>query len=508
MWLALGGDVKRLLLTALVCLVLPGTAWTQAFTSYDLRVNGSVIAVIPSRLRHSHQQDVIVASKTGTFPNEVRWMSVFRQQEGGRFNPHPDLVWELDPEATVFDVGAIGDAGGRQSLVYLTGSEVRAYHLAEGARPAPVTLLKLPTMTVFPEPGDLSIWPLIHDWKGTGQPWLGVPQFGQLSLFPLGNHGPLTPPESVRIYQPTMIFGGDGQHRLIRDYSLQLIYRMPQLFVQDFNGDGRADLIAAWQDNVDIYLQDATGRFAGQPSKSLRFDIRTEREKSLRSVLISPLLVDLDRDGHADLVLTKMAGRITDRRIVSMVYVNRQGDLRQRPDVQLEHDGFGTTLLANDLDGDGKQDLIFPLVRIGVMNIVRNLLTNRVEVSLLAHLYRDREIYRPTPDWSRHFTYQIDMSDGVMLEGAWPQIGGDFNGDGRADLLVVGNGEVAVYLAVPGLLFSPNAAAQFPVKTSPHVLVRDLNGDQHADVMLWYDTEPEWRGVLKVLMNTGQGWGR
>jgi hypothetical protein len=500
--------VKRLLLTALACLVLAGTAWTQPFKVHDLRVNGSVIAVLPAHLRHAHQQDLIVTSKTGTFPNERRWVSVFRQEEGGRFNLHPDLVWELDPEATVFDVGAFDGAGGRPSLVYLAGTEVRAYHLTAGGQPTPVTLLKVPTITVSPEPGDLPHWPLINDWKGTGQPWLGVPQFGRLSLFPLGTHGVLTPAESVRLHQPTMLFGGDGQHRLIRDYSLQLIYRMPQLFVQDFNGDGRADLIAAWQDNVDIYLQDAAGRFAAQPSKTLRFDIRTEHEKTLRSVLISPLLMDLNRDGYADLILTKMTGRITDRRIVSMVYMNRQGDLPQRPDARLEHDGFGTTILAQDLNGDGHLDLVFPLVRIGVMNIVRNLLSNRVEVSLLAHLYRDREVYRPAPDWARHFTYQIDMSDGLMLEGAWPQLGGDFDGDGRADLLVVGNGEVAVYLATPGALFARDAAARLPVKTSPHVLVRDLNGDQRADIVLWYDGEPEWRGVLKVLINTAQGWGQ
>ena len=500
--------MTRLLLTTLACLVLTTTAWAQPFNLYDLRVNGSVISVIPANLRSVQQQDLLVISKTGTFPDEVRLVSVFRQQEGGRFKTHPDITWEMDAEATVVDVGALDGRGGRQSLVYLAGSEVRAYHLNDGARPERVTLLTVPTITVFPDPGDLPRWPLIQDWKGTGQSWLGVPQFGRLALYPLGSNRPLTMAESVQIHQPTLLFGDDGQQRLIRDYSLQLIYRVPQLFVQDVDGDGRADLIAAWQDNVSVYLQDAAGRFASQPSTTLRFDARTEHEKTLRSVLVLPFLADLNHNGYADLILTKMTGRLTDRRIVSMVYLNRQGNLPPRPDARIEHDGFGTTPLVKDLNGNGKQDLIFPLVRINVMNLARNLLTNRVEVSLLAHLYQEHGVYRPTADWSRSFSYQIDMSDGVMLEGAWPHIDGDFDGDGQADLLIVGNGEVAVYLAMPGTLFAREAVVRLPLKTSRHMLVRDLNGNRHADIVLWFEGDPEWRGVLRVLMNSGQGWGR
>jgi hypothetical protein len=93
-----------------------------------------------------------------------------------------------------------------------------------------------------------------------------------------------------------------------------------------------------------------------------------------------------------------------------------------------------------------------------------------------------------------------------MLQGAWPHFRDDFDGDGQPDLLIVGNDEVAVYAASPGILFAREAAARFPVKTSPHIVVRDLDGNQRADIILWYDGEPEWRGVLTVLMSSRQGW--
>ena len=486
--------------------VLAETSWGQPFATYDLRVNGAVVTVAAADLHGQQRQDLMVISRTGTFPKEVRWVSVFWQQEGGRFNLHPDLVWEMDPEATVIDVGALGPDSDRKSIVYLTGSEVRAYQLTAEVPPTPTTLLKIPTLTAFPEPGDLPSLRLIDDWKGTGKPWLGIPQFGQLLLYPIGQAGPQGPGEPVKLYQPTLLFGAEREHRLIRDYALQVIYRLPQLLVRDFNGDGRADLIAAWQDHVAVYLQDATGRFPKEPSQTFHFNLRTEQERTLRSVYISPLIEDLDGNGRADFILSKMTGRITDRRIVTSVYLNRVGKLAAQPDVRVDHDGFATTLVAKDLNGDGKRDLAFPLVKIGVRNLVRNLLTNRADVSLLVHLYRDPGIYSSAPDWTRNFSYQIDMSDGVVLQGVWPNVDGDFNGDGKSDLLVAGNDEVAVYLATPGALFAHDPAARIPAKTSSHMIVRELTGNRYSDIVIWYEGPAEWKGTIKVLMNTTKGW--
>jgi hypothetical protein len=486
--------------------LLAGTSSATPFASYDLRVNGAVITVIPAELRTHRHQDLIVISRTGTFPQEARWVSVFWQQEGGRFNPHPDLVWPMDPEAAVIDVGDLGPQSAGKSIIYLTGSEVRAYHLAGMAQPTPTTLLKIPTLTVFPEPADLPRLPLLRDWKGTGQPWLGIPQFGQMMFYPITQAGLQGPGEAVKLVQPTLLFGAESEHRLIRDYALQMIYRLPQLFIRDFNGDDRADLLATWQDHLAVYVQDLAGHFPLDPTQTFHFNLRTEHERAQRLVYISPLVEDVDGDGRADLVLTKMSGRLTDRRLITSVYLNRAGILPAQPDVHVDHDGFATTLLAKDVNGDGKRDLLFPLVKIGVRNLIRNLLTDRADVSLQVHFYRDRGLYNSAPDWMRSFSYQIDLSDGVVLQGVWPNVEGDFDADGKADLLVAGNNEVAVYLATPGTLFAREPAAHVPVKTTPHVIVRELTGSQRTDIVMWYREPSEWQGLIKVLMNTGKGW--
>ena len=495
-----------LFLTTLLLNVFAAISWGQPFETYDLRVNGAVITAIPADLRGLQRRDLVVISRVGTFPEEVRRVSVFWQQEGGRFKPRPDLVWEMDPEATVIDVGSLNSEQGHGSIVYLTGSAVRAYHLTGTAPPTPTTLLEMPTMTVSPEPSDLPPLRLIGDWKGTGQPWLGIPQFGRLLLYPIGPAGPHGSGEAITFHQPTLLFGASREHRLLRDYSLQLIYRLPQFFVRDFNGDARADLIAAWEDHLSVHLQDDAGRFSQEPSQTFHFNVRTEQESGRRAVFVSPLIEDLDGNGGADLMLSKMAGRLTDRRIVTSVHLNRTGSLSSRPDVRIEHEGFAATLFAKDLNRDGKRDLVVPLVRLGVKNIIRNLISNRAEVSLLAHLYREPGVYNSAPDWTRNFTYQIDMSDGIALQGVWPRIDGDFDGDGKADLLVAGDDEIVVYLAVPGALFAPGPAARVAVKTSPHLILADLTANRHSDIVMWYEWSPEWKGVVRVLINTTKGW--
>jgi hypothetical protein len=499
--------INTAILTSLWCMACSTWTWADPFAIHDLRVNGRVITVIAAELRQNRREDLIVLSKTGMFPQEMRWVSVFWQQEGGRFPTHPDLTWQMDPEATVIDVGALGTNTDHKALIYLAGSEVRAYALKNGVPPSSTTLLSVPTFPVLPEAGDLPAWPLIHDWKGTGRAWLGIPQFGQLALYALGPQGLSGSAETLHLHQPSRILPGEVEQRLIRDYALQLMYRFPQLFVRDFNGDGRADLIAAWQDNVAVYLQGTNGRFPPQPSRTFHMTAVNEGEKNLRSTLVSPIIDDLNGNGFADLVLTKMTGRLTERRLVTTIYLNRDGSLPTQPDARIEHEGFGTTLLLKDLNGDGKRDLVFPLVKIGVRNILSNLLSNRVDVSLLAHFFRDREVYNNAADWTRTFPYQIDLSDGVMLEGAWPNIGGDFDGDGAADLLITGTEEVAIYRANPGGFFARDAATRLTVKTSPQMMVRALGNHGRADIVMWYKGDPDWSGVVKVLMNSGEGWG-
>lgn len=63
--------------------MLADISWALPFATYDLRVNGAIVTVVAADLRGHRRQDLIVISRTGTFPKEARSVSVFWQQEGG-----------------------------------------------------------------------------------------------------------------------------------------------------------------------------------------------------------------------------------------------------------------------------------------------------------------------------------------------------------------------------------------------------------------------------------------
>ncbi len=45
-------------------------------------------------------------------------------------------------------------------------------------------------------------------------------------------------------------------------------------------------------------------------------------------------------------------------------------------------------------------------------------------------------------------------------------------------------------------------------KTAPQLLVRDLRHTGQADIIMWYKGDEERGGVVRALMNSGDGWGR
>jgi FG-GAP-like repeat len=86
------------------------------------------------------------------------------------------------------------------------------------------------------------------------------------------------------------------------------------------------------------------------------------------------------------------------------------------------------------------------------------------------------------------------------LDNSWTVAGvGDFNGDGRDDLLLVhANGAVTNWLGQPnGNYFSNHAVASYVLPTGWHVVsTGDFNGDQRDDLLLRHDngTITNWLG--------------
>ncbi len=477
------------------------------FSAQSLTVKGRALSVIPTDLDGRGPSEIVVVSKTGVYPKEKRWISIFSADSSAQYSKTARQRWEIDPAAAILDVGDVAPSPGKE-IFYLTGNGIR-YYLREkngNFSNAFHNLLSFPTITVFPAAGSLPRGRLFADWKRNGRKMLLLPQFDSLVFFDRDRAGGWQKTERVSILPRTFLFSDQANDGAFRDFSLHTEFRLPRIFVEDFNGDGLPDLLLTEQESVTVYLHQSDGHFASNPSAAIVFPVRPsgkDADTSL-SFLLTP--VDVNGDKFADMILTltKGTGKFLERKILIFIFLNQQRldePFAPRPDQTITVDGITPGVKIEDVNGDGRGDLLFSSIRVGFWNIVKNLISKRVNLDTSIYLLRSDNRYPTKPDYHRKTSYQLDLTHGVRFHGTWPTLGGDFTGDGHKDLLIARDEEIAIYPKnQEGDLFS-KPRTQSEVFTSPFMNIVDLNRDGRDDLLFY---EKKRQGKISILLNTGK----
>jgi uncharacterized protein (TIGR03437 family) len=254
---------------------------------------------------------------------------------------------------------------------------------------------------------------------------------------------------------------GDGQWQALRafDYATQL---SSPATLRDMNGDGRLDAVGGALGNfggVTVALGDGAGGFHSPKTYQVGIDNS------------DVAVADFNQDGRPDIALT--GGKMGDTGSVNVLLANATGDFTADPR-NYNSGQTPSTILAPDLNGDGKADLV-----------VGNFGSNDVAVML--------------GDGRGNFATAVKFPVGVSPTSIAP---GDFNNDGKLDLavanyggttlsLLLGNGAggfSVTSLLVPAVPFSLAAA--------------DFNRDGKLDLALIQRDETT-RQNLSILLGNG-----
>lgn len=221
------------------------------------------------------------------------------------------------------------------------------------------------------------------------------------------------------------------------------------LAIGDLTGDGRSDLaVASWNCGVLVVRQTASGML--EPGQ-----FSDERVQNLR-------IADLNGDGRADLAGVQN-------------YWNKAFVWLQQPDGQLmltQTPGLGDVaardIAIGDVDGDGRPDLVIAL---------------RSQDAITANI----AILLQQPDG--RFAPGALLSTGTT-RGIWGVAVGDFNGDGRLDIvgttLANSPASLLVFLQAAGGSFaSPTALPTMDGAFS--VMAGDINSDGRSDIVVWHE---------------------
>jgi len=232
----------------------------------------------------------------------------------------------------------------------------------------------------------------------------------------------------------------------------------------DFNGDGRTDLVVADGNGVEMLLGNGDGTF--QPAKTVA------------AVGGDLAAGDFNGDGRTDLAVAN-----TGDGAVSVLLGNGDGTFQHQ--VTYAVGSEPDAIVAGDFNGDGRTDL-------AVVNRGRY---PNFDGTVSVLLGNGDGTFQP------QVTYAVGWEPGAIAAG-------DFTGDGRTDLAVTNmlDGTVSVLLGNGDGTFQPQVT--YPVESaatgqSPDAIVAgDFTGDGRADLAIVGDLSSD---NLSVLLSNGDG---
>ncbi len=202
---------------------------------------------------------------------------------------------------------------------------------------------------------------------------------------------------------------------------------------------------------------------------------------------------DVNGDGRQDLVLWRTRGDVSPATTILLLLRGPDGTLPERPSRVLRHSGLpirvdrkvGTSPFW-DLDGDGRCELILVALKTRVTSwsgLVSLFVSGSVDWVFTVRSGRDG-VYSGGPDFQMDITSMTPRS--VSVSSLF-LIDGDFNGDGREDILVErGPEQFDVYVSAPaGDFFQAGPALSFAAPVEARMVdTADLNGDGISDLFV------------------------
>jgi hypothetical protein len=349
---------------------------------------------------------------------------------------------------------------------------------------------------------------LVRDVDGDGRSDVLFPTPEGVSVYLTGAGGLQTTP-AARVRFPLDDLQPPGSDPLVRRYPL------PEL--RDVDGDRKPDLVLLHPTGglrgFRVLRNLGGGRF-GEPLAPLGEylgEYRDRKEDEPEPAWFG----DLDGDGRAEYVIqeekpvSENAGMREEMRAAKRpqftYHLHRsRADLtpEPKPYQQFQVEGYalgggsdeGEIRLPGgfqDLNGDGRQDLIVTTLDFSMLQAVKIMTVQRIGIGLDFHLWCQAAIggggFKPVRGLDLSGKFNLNLNN--LKIGHISQFEGDFDGDGRPEFVQMGRGRaVSIHRGRPdcGYNESPDLALQLEEEPRDLSLVqiRDLDGDALSDLLV------------------------
>ncbi|MEZ6184245.1 MAG: VCBS repeat-containing protein [Planctomycetota bacterium] len=354
--------------------------WTLHFPATELGLS-------VADLDGDGRRDLAVAHQTAP-RSAARQVSLFLHgpELARRFEPEPTHVLDVPRDACAFAVGDFGPGAGGEVL-YVCPTRI-AIATREGA------LSEVGPFDGFfdyPEDAALPEWDLCPDLDRDGIPEVLVPVKDGYVILGRAADGALA--ERSRIELPAEDrFGPSFETKLLNRF-LSSSSRLRRVVVADADGDGRLDLCAYRDEGLAVWLQREDGSFPATPDRERPLALvadqgEGEGSQAFKNVRLE--LEDLDRDGCADLIATRVQGEIgvfSSLRTQLIVFRGTpDGYAEDKPTTVLNFKGLAIDPEWVDLNGDGKLDAVVSTIRMDMLTNVKRAVLESMTITYHLHL--------------------------------------------------------------------------------------------------------------------------
>ena len=269
--------------------------------------------------------------------------------------------------------------------------------------------------------------------------------------------------------------------------------------LNDLDRDGRSDLMFRQDcsNGMKLYstfLQNDTGIFG--PIEAMRYESLPDQRDWL-------CWIDLNRDGRVDLIKSTwlehpwfLPGSKSGKAVVGVYYADKTGKIPEQPQQVLRKNDSMSALPVVDVDGDGFVDLMLGSAPFDSREDVRRMfMTRKANLNLGFLFYRPGTGFPKEPDCQAGVMIQVDEYALFPVRSLrehfeqYVNLRGDFNGDGKRDLLVrERNDRISVRFFISRQKgFSGNENLRFDSPESIEWFkIDELNGDNISDVIIKY----------------------
>jgi len=283
-------------------------------------------------------------------------------------------------------------------------------------------------------------------------------------------------------------------------------YTAPDVFIEDFNGDQKIDVITLIDNTLRVFPQGADGKFADSPVVTVKRPILAPSEKNSGLAGEAMTFADLNGDGLGDIIMMKWGSSEERTQMDRYIYFARPGlKYPDKPDQIVRSESLAVDFGMHDLNRDKKLDLIIPYFHFAPAQAFKVMTENSIKVQFRIFLMQPNGMYAQEEgktfakvDRRILLNYKIDVLGFIfdfhtLLEGGFHPLisfGYDFNGDGYGDIIAdTGGDKLTFYWGNAQVNYPAQPNLTLDYESCMDYDLADINGDGKTDIITYYDSQ-------------------